>query len=313
MVGNIRNERDAVIAMTPFCGAIRSKERYGFMLYSIEITNGQQTWTIHRRYADFARLNAKLKKLFSHIRLKLPPKRIIRNFDPVFLNKRQAGLEEFMRKLFSLPEAVESDVVKNFFRLDCPPEYNENVVIETSFDGLQARHSKLEEKFTAIQLELDEVASAAEIALNNLGKLKITTGGTVTELTAPDIVRKKTESLRNSLDKAKLLRKEYLELHTNEVEELTSRLRSSGAAVSQMVYQYESELADMSHVKSTEQKYLFSLLLGVQLSKGLSGRPTECVNLKELHAMFRQIKREKIAIEAWPTWVQENIQNLVES
>ena len=312
MVGNIRNGSGELMTMTPFWAEVRSKERYGFTLYSIEISNGQQTWIIHRRYADFTRLNAKLTKLFPHIRLKLPPKRIIRNFDATFLNKRQAGLEEFMRKLFLSPEVVGSDAVKTFFRLDCPPEYNESLVIETSFDGLQARNSKLEEKFAAIQLELDEVASAAEIALNNLGILKIDTGGKVTELTAPDIVREKTESLRNSLAKAKLLRKEYLELHTNEVGELTSRLRSFGAAVSQKVYQYDSELADMRHVTSIEQKYLFSLLLGIQLSQELSGKATKFANLRELHAIFGQIKREHIGIEDWPTWVQQNIRDLEE-
>ena len=311
MVGNIRNGSGALMAMTPVRATVRSRERYGFTLYSIEISNGQQTWIIHRRYADFTRLNAKLTKLFPHIRLKLPPKRIIRHFDATFLNKRQAGLEEFMRKLLS-SEAKESDAAKNFFRLDCPPEYNESLVIETSFDGRQARHSELEEKFAAIQLELDEVASAAEIALINLGMLKIDIAGKVTELTAPDIVREKTESLRNSLSKAKLLRKEYLELHTNEVEELTSRLRSFGAAVLQKVYQYDSELADMKHVTSIEQRYLFSLLLGIQLSQELSGKPTKFANLRELHAIFGQIKREHIAIEDWPTWVQQNIRDVEE-
>ena len=293
-----------------FSAAIHGNERYGFTLYSIGITNGQQSWTIHRRYSDFACLNEKLRMLFSHIRLELPPKRILRNnFDATFLAKRQEGIEKFMRQLFSIPALLDNDGVRKFFRLDCPPEPNESVIIETSFDDVHENNSELEENLTATQL--DSVVSEVASALGQLGELSINNGGRIIELKVPEIVREKSESLRESLDKVKQLREKQIEMYKKTVDELTLHLKTVRAAVSQMVYQYESELADMGHVKTTEQKYLFSLLLGIQLSKGLSGRPTECVNLKQLQVTFAQIKQEDVPIDDWPVWVQQSVPELI--
>ena len=295
-----------------FSAAIHGYERYGFTLYSIGITNGQQAWTIYRRYSDFVSLNGKLRMLFSHIRLKLPPKRILRNnFDATFLAKRQAGLEKFMKQLLSIPALLDNDAVRNFFRLESPPEPNVSLIIETSFDGVHEKYSELEENLTATQLELDSVVSAAASALGQLGELSINDGGRIIELKVPGVVRERTESLRKSLDKEKQLREEQINMYKHTADELTLHLRTVRAAVSQMVCQYEGELADMSHVKTAEQKYLFSLLLGIQLSKGLSGRPTECVNLKQLQITFAQIKQENIAIDDWPTWIHQSVPDLI--
>ena len=76
----------------------------------------------------------------------------------------------------------------------------------------------------------------------------------ITELKAPDIVREQTENLRKVLEKGQRLREEHLGIYKKEVEELTSQLHTIRAVVSQMTYQYDSELEDMDHVKEHRTK-----------------------------------------------------------
>ena len=296
-----------------FYASICDTERCPFTLYSIEVNDSQRRWTIHRRYSDFVRLNRKIRKSFRHIRLKLPPKRVFRNnFDEAFLTKRKVGLEDFMKELFLLPNVMEAKPVREFFLLDNPPEHDHNLMIETSFaklliDELNERNTEFDQHFIQ-RTEIDKDVDAMADALSNLGELTIQVGEKKIEI-APDIVREKAEGLRRTIDAAHSVREKHLNFYKKQVKELTSQLYSVKAAVSQRVGHYESALADMSHVKNTEQKYLFSLLLGAQLSLTLSGRTSNEVNLRQLHALFAKIKDEDIAKENWPDWAKRILQN----
>ena len=292
--------------------AITKTERFGFALYSLEINDGRRNWVVYRRYSDFVRLNKKIKKAAPYLQLKLPPKRVFRsNFDNKFLLKRKVALEDFMRKLFSISTLMETDPIRSFFRLDNPPK-PENLVIETSFDSvltgkINERNTEMDQQFITLSSELDRVISEMTSALSSLGEVKIEVGGKITEVKEPEIVEQK-EALRKTLEKAKRMMEDHLGIYKREVEELTSQLHTERAVVSQMTYQYDSELAEMSYVKSKKQKYLFSLLLGVQLSMALSGRPIDPVNVRVLQILFAQIKDKGIAIKYWPSWVQQKLQ-----
>ena len=218
-----------------------------------------------------------------------------------------------MRHLFSFPNVMETGPVRHFFRLDSPPE-SESLLMETSLDSVlkgkfNERNTEMDQQFITLYSEIDRVIDEMASALSSLGVLKITeANGKITELKAPDIVREQTENLRKVLEKGQRLREEHLGIYKKEVEELTSQLHTIRAVVSQMTYQYDSELEDMDHVKSTKQKYLFSLLLGVQLSMALSGRPIDPVNVRQLQILFAQIKDKGIAIKYWPSWVRHKLQ-----
>ena len=297
-------------ARRPLSAEITKTERYGFTLYSTEIKDGRQKWVINRRYSDFVRLN--IKKAAPYVNLKLPPKRVFRNnFDSNFLRKRKVGLEEFMRKIFSILPLMENDQVKNFFRLDNPPK-SEDLVKETSFDSTftgksNERDTKLDQQFTTLSSKLDGVINTMVSTLSSLGKVKIQVGGKTTEVNEPEI-EKQREALRETLEEAKRMMKMHHDFYKKEVVELTSQLNTERAVVSQMTHQYDSELAEMSHLKSKKEKYLFSLMLGVQLSMALSGRSTDSVNVRQLQILFAQIKDKGIAIEKWPSWVQQKLQ-----
>ncbi|XP_055337252.1 serine/threonine-protein kinase Sgk1-like [Paramacrobiotus metropolitanus] len=59
-----------------------------------------QSWTVSHRYAEFSQLYDVLKKQYPDAALKLPGKRLLRNnFDPVFIEHRRQGLDNFVQAL----------------------------------------------------------------------------------------------------------------------------------------------------------------------------------------------------------------------
>ncbi len=110
------------------CGREVFEPRERFTLYKVEVNNGERRWFVYRRFSDFVLLNKKLKKAFPRFQLNLPPKRFFKdNFNKDFIQKRQAGLEEFMRHLFSLRDVMGTVPVNQFFRLDNPPGPDEDL------------------------------------------------------------------------------------------------------------------------------------------------------------------------------------------
>ena len=67
-------------------------------------------------------LRFKLRKLFPHFRLALPPKRWFGdNFDRDFLDDRQLGLQAFVNNVVGHKDVVRSAPAQHFFCLDNPP------------------------------------------------------------------------------------------------------------------------------------------------------------------------------------------------
>lgn len=111
------------------CGRAVFEPRDRFTLYKVEVNNGERTWVVYRRYSDFALLNKKLKRLFPGFQLNLPPKRFFKdNFNRNFIQKRQNGLQEFLRHLFSLQEIMAAKPVQEFFKLNNPPGVDEDLI-----------------------------------------------------------------------------------------------------------------------------------------------------------------------------------------
>ena len=415
--------------------------RERFTLYKVEVNNGQRTWIVYRRYSDFLLLNKKLRKLFPGFLLKLPPKRVfLNNFDRLFLHKRQKGLEDFMKNLFALPDVMETDPVRKFFRLNNPPgpdedleasrdyctsleasigdlkkelqeqdyelvrlrgevtsmqmnggslvsksqaepsftekvlqqklmaaEHNaqqtreelerlKNEIVAEKALELSTRHTEkqkrelllrdLMKEFSTLQLQQDDAIKGMAAAFSNLGAVNINFYGKVIDLKTPEGASEKEEDLKRALENARKvmeeMHKEHLEIYKKENEDLKSdcircefqlqtlktdnqTLRDAMAQMhvsrdeeitkrDSMIYHYQSELTNMKHyVESTEQKYFYSLLLGVKLNMALWGKATDALNLMRPHVLFKKVQDQGIAIENWPSWVSRELGSLADT
>ncbi|XP_057679960.1 sorting nexin-16 isoform X2 [Corythoichthys intestinalis] len=135
------------------------EERAKFTVYKILVRKTtDESWVIFRRYADFSRLNEKLKDMFPGFRLALPPKRWFKdNYDNDFLEDRQLGLQAFLQNLVAHKDIANCQSVREFLCLDEPPG---------PFDSLEESRAfceTLEESNYRLQKELLE--KQKEIAL----------------------------------------------------------------------------------------------------------------------------------------------------
>ncbi|KAM8882312.1 sorting nexin-16 isoform 1-T1 [Synchiropus picturatus] len=99
------------------------EERAKFTVYKILVKKTlDESWVVFRRYADFSRLNDKLKEMFPGFRLSLPPKRWFKdNYDSDFLEDRQLGLQAFLQNLVAHKDIANCVAVREFLCLDDPP------------------------------------------------------------------------------------------------------------------------------------------------------------------------------------------------
>ena len=68
----------------------------GFNVYQIVIEVGSVSWKVFHRYKDFVDLHEKLVADHGVTKDLLPPKKVIGNRDPVFVEKRRAALEIYL-------------------------------------------------------------------------------------------------------------------------------------------------------------------------------------------------------------------------
>ncbi|KAF3703371.1 Sorting nexin-16 [Channa argus] len=128
------------------------EERAKFTVYKILVRKStDESWVVFRRYADFSRLNDKLKEMFPGFRLSLPPKRWFKdNYDSDFLEDRQLGLQAFLQNLVAHKDIANCQAVREFLCLDDPPG---------PFDSLEESRAfceTLEESNYRLQKELLE-------------------------------------------------------------------------------------------------------------------------------------------------------------
>lgn len=128
------------------------EERAKFTVYKLLVRKTpDKSWVVFRRYADFSRLNDKLKEMFPGFRLSLPPKRWFKdNYDSDFLEDRQLGLQAFLQNLVAHKDIANCQAVREFLCLDDPPG---------PFDSLEESRAfceTLEESNYRLQKELLE-------------------------------------------------------------------------------------------------------------------------------------------------------------
>ena len=68
-------------------------------IYLIKVRIGNVTWTVPHRYSDFVELQEKLVTDHGVAKDILPPKKVIGNREPAFIEKRRAALEVYLSSI----------------------------------------------------------------------------------------------------------------------------------------------------------------------------------------------------------------------
>ncbi|CAH9148270.1 unnamed protein product [Cuscuta epithymum] len=85
-----------------------------FAVYSIAVTNADNTWFVKRRYSNFERLHRHLKDIPNYT-LHLPPKRIFSSStEDAFVHQRCIQLDKYLQELLSIANVAEQHEVWDF-------------------------------------------------------------------------------------------------------------------------------------------------------------------------------------------------------
>lgn len=68
--------------------------------YKITVTVGSVQWEVYHRYSDFVELHDRLVSDHGVAKELLPPKKVIRNKTPKFVEKRREALNEYLKNVF---------------------------------------------------------------------------------------------------------------------------------------------------------------------------------------------------------------------
>ncbi|KAI9988099.1 hypothetical protein PInf_024360 [Phytophthora infestans] len=87
--------------------------------FIVEISCNGGLWRISRRYSDFDQLHSRLVRRFGDlIEVSLPEKQWFGRFDPNFLIKRQASLQEYIDGLLQVPGILDDASLQHFLELE---------------------------------------------------------------------------------------------------------------------------------------------------------------------------------------------------
>ncbi|KAK8391230.1 hypothetical protein O3P69_017121 [Scylla paramamosain] len=151
---NSNSEDAAPLYRMPIVGYEVLEERARFTIFKIQVFHqpSGEHWFVFRRYTDFVRLNKSLRKEFPGVRFALPPKRWFGdNFDPVFLEDRQLGLQAFINNIIGHTVIRSKKFVRDFFCLDNPMGPHESLeesraLCQTLEDTVSDLQDRLREK-----------------------------------------------------------------------------------------------------------------------------------------------------------------------
>ncbi|XP_069101211.1 PX domain-containing protein kinase-like protein isoform X1 [Argopecten irradians] len=109
------------------CVIETAEKKSDHIAYTVHVQRGpkpENSWTLTKRYSDFAALDAQLK--ISNIEITLPPKKVFGNFSREFVAERQQGLQTYLNAVLADPLLGNCVFVKQF--LD-PDNYTDNIPV----------------------------------------------------------------------------------------------------------------------------------------------------------------------------------------
>ena len=200
--------------------------------------------------------------------------------------------------------------------------------------------------FSEKQLKVDELFNSIAASLSDLGKVKIELGGRSIDLKTTDNVVDKERELRSALSDSRRelehLYKEHIDFYRKELEDgkievskLDRSLQNSQVEINSLkshltevherhqhevhardscIQQYQTQLCTQTHyIAGLEQKYFYSLILGVKLNMALYENDVETLNSSfEPAQLFLEVRDNGINIENWPSWIARKLSVLVD-
>jgi len=95
-----------------------------FVVYNILVKIHSLSWIVKKRYSDFERLHQELQKelprnrLISSEILALPPKKLLGNLDPGFIEERRKQLSDYLVDICNESHLFESQTFGTFINID---------------------------------------------------------------------------------------------------------------------------------------------------------------------------------------------------
>ncbi|XP_013139729.1 PREDICTED: nischarin [Papilio polytes] len=91
----IKYRNDSTVSVDEAC----TKENVTYYLITVNV--GPVNWTVRHRYSDFDELHDKLVSDHGVAKELLPPKKVIRNKTPKFIEQRREGLNDYLKNVFN--------------------------------------------------------------------------------------------------------------------------------------------------------------------------------------------------------------------
>ncbi|KAJ6230300.1 sorting nexin [Anaeramoeba flamelloides] len=112
--------------------------------YIVIVTEQSQKWGVWIRYSDFRNLHKILKQKFpSELKqIRLPPKKLIGNFDEDFIEQRRSGLEEYINALLQDEDVAECMEINKFLKPSEPSKLVENDLLEKEMNKIVNKQEK---------------------------------------------------------------------------------------------------------------------------------------------------------------------------
>jgi hypothetical protein len=91
-----------------------------FTTYNFSFCDGNQKWTIQKRYSDFRELDHDLARKYPKRMqrvLRLPPKKVFGNNSPALLSYRQQALDAYLKSLLKDKGLLQSDEIRDFLEI----------------------------------------------------------------------------------------------------------------------------------------------------------------------------------------------------
>lgn len=177
-------------------------------------------------------------------------------------------------------------------------------------------------------------------AVGQLAKVQVEIGGRKLEMDANDDVSDQVVQLKMALHESRgqleKIHKNTLEMYVQEVEDLKaecSRADFLAKARTQEAETLKTQMSDLQksyqdgfkaqdhyisqlqgnfkdlqrYAVTTEEKYFFSLFIGVKLNMTLCGYRVDHMNHLKPQKLFEQVRNHGISIEHWPSWLSREL------
>jgi len=195
------------------------------------------------------------------------------------------------------------------------------------------------------QQKIDEIYNNIVNSLADLSKVKIDVGGRCIDVKHESITeqekelkaamyesRKELESLysehmdfyRKELEESKVMiekTEKLLQNNSTEIDSLKKHLvqvheSHSGDVLSrdQCIQQYQTQICSQNHyISNLEQKYFYSLILGLKLNMALYGHVDDLLHSKlDPASLFLEVRDYGVNIENWPSWIARKFAKAVD-